>query len=84
MATAEQIKKQAVFSGWILSGAMGPMSIKGPFTVEILPNKENKSYVAELLPTRQRFGGISNKKIEEIEKRVSGMFETVVKPWEVV
>lgn len=84
MASVEKIKKQAVFSGWILGGALGPTSIKGPFTVEVLPNKENKSYVAELLPTRQRFGGISHKKIEEVEKRVSGMFETVVKQWEVV
>jgi hypothetical protein len=80
----EIIRKQAVFSGMKVSGNLLTQSVPGPFTVEVCPNSTKKGYTAYLLPTRQRFGQINTRKIEQAEQAVSGLFEKVEKPWEVV
>lgn len=80
----EDIRKRAVFSGMKLSGSLLKASIPGPFTVEVCPNATKKGYTAYLMPTRQRFGAINTKKIEQAEEAVTGLFEKVEKPWEVL
>lgn len=78
----EHIIRKATFAGMKVSGSLLTQSVPGPFEVEVRPNQTKKGYTAVLLPTRQRFGSINTKKIDDAQAQVAGLFEKVVNDWE--
>ena len=67
-----------------VSGGLVTAPIPGPFEVEIKPSDSGKSYDAFLLPTRQKFVGLSSKKIDEVESKVTSLFEKVESAWKTI
>jgi hypothetical protein len=84
-AALETIAKRrvyhAIFEDWILPHNQ---VLHGQFKVEVHENFNGRSlkWKARLIPTGQRFGGISHNKSDAACAQVASQFKKVVKPWE--